>query len=278
MPDIELAAAEKLDLRPTSKRSLELCLNIFVRNKKGLVKKQVSERLGMEPRDGPARVAAKMANHVVKAEQVAKLVADGVAKEMPIEMARNGVSVTNTLRFCRENYAVISVEIKGADFKRLASAGAVPHVLARVLESLSCCPFCESLALRFLFAGLLAELPEKVTQDLALRGGVEADVVAVPLDRQAEYMFDVLRDMEDRQASQANKLTRNRSSDGISTSKESQPPCLPPAPSGQSTNGTQHVHHSLQPMHALGGEIRRVVHKARQHSHRRSMSGGAVND
>jgi len=45
---------------------------------------------------------------------------------------------------------------------------------------------------------IIDELPAAVIDDLKVKGEVEADVVVVPIERQADYFYEVLNELEHR--------------------------------------------------------------------------------
>jgi len=190
----------------------ELYLNITVENKKDIVVRRVSERLGTGT--VATGVVGKIANDLVSVAEVTKQVADGVVDQIPLELKPKGLIVKTAKRFQRGCLAVVVVQIVSVDFARLAEAGSITPA---VLQLVQCFEFLPSSLHAWLYGnmlqrialGMVQELPEKVREDLHEGGGVEASVTACrPIDEAAQ-LFTMLEEMEEQELAERKSIRKS---------------------------------------------------------------------
>mmetsp|Transcript_87331 Transcript_87331/g.182777 ORF Transcript_87331/g.182777 Transcript_87331/m.182777 type:complete len:253 (+) Transcript_87331:365-1123(+) len=185
------------------KDAAEIYVNLFIRNKKGIVKQQVSDQL--MPKNALersfARLAGKIADGFCTTDEVTRLVAEGVVEEMPMELKKLGIRVLVQVKFRRENFLVLAVRVVGVDLDRMAAVGEMPPWLASGLSCCSCIAPVRWGVHKGVSMALVKQLPTKMADDLIMKAGVEADVVTQTAQTEANYLFAVLADMERRQGS-----------------------------------------------------------------------------
>jgi len=116
---------------------------------------------------------------------------------LPVALAEKGIQASAELAFQQSSLIAILVEVRAADFQRMAEHGVVSRPTAQLIQ---CFEFLPALVRRPLLAsvlrsvaeGLIPEVPREVRSDLARRGGVEARVDAVPMEAAADALFEAL--------------------------------------------------------------------------------------
>jgi len=182
---------------PPECKNNEFALNIFIKNKTEVVKKGLATKMGREHSDISARAAAAVMNRVVPEVRVATAIGENVAKGMPAKLASKGLTGVAKYRYSKENYAVVQGEITKADFMFMAREGLMPEFVAKALTTLTQVPLIEKAVMWGVFQGLVKDLPAACALDLQEAAGVDADPVVLPIQRQADYFFEVLKDLED---------------------------------------------------------------------------------
>uniref|UniRef100_A0A7S2J1M6 Uncharacterized protein n=1 Tax=Zooxanthella nutricula TaxID=1333877 RepID=A0A7S2J1M6_9DINO len=172
----------------------QFCLNVWVRNKAAVVKSQAWEQVGDNVFGD---VVGRIANNFVPDEEVVQGVAEAVLGDLAPELAKKGIHATAELVFLQSNFFVLLVEVRSADFQRMAENGVISRATAHLIQ---CFEFLPLVARRPLLSsvlcsvaeGLVPELPDEVQADLARRGGVDARVAAAPIADQAAALFDAV--------------------------------------------------------------------------------------
>mmetsp|Transcript_105447 Transcript_105447/g.339532 ORF Transcript_105447/g.339532 Transcript_105447/m.339532 type:complete len:201 (-) Transcript_105447:404-1006(-) len=145
----------------SSRNGHELCLNVLIQNKKDIVKRQISDKIGAEPgskRQGFVNLVGKVANDFVAWEEVMKAISENLLDEVPMQLAGKGIRVEMSECLRKENLVVFSIRVVSADFQRLAAHGLVPGFVASLVQCFQFLPPLIDTALR------------QLTKRLPLRG------------------------------------------------------------------------------------------------------------
>jgi len=177
------------------------CVNIFVLNKCELVAKEVEKALG-GPRKGRRRIlkaSGRLVNAFVSVDEVAKHVADEIAEAMPEELQRRGFDAVAHVRFRKDTLIVVTVRLLAVNYEQLAEDGNLSRSAAQWLQRFDrlpgpCRRFVQRMVLKFVAGEMIKRSPFEVQEDLAA-GGVEARVVALPMEKEAAFLFAALDDI-----------------------------------------------------------------------------------
>ena len=206
-----LAASRIVSARQAEKTAGRLptfYINLLLTNKKDVIKEQVSKRVPHGVFGLGRKLAASLATKVVSdakfTRQIASKLASGIPEKLEIRDIRGEASV----RFVKDNFAVVSCSIVSVDTLKLLGKRLDPDKMSKFNTMMSLLSSCgmrdsaefalESQMVQIIEAKLREAMADEIMLKLKNEGGVESHVELKSEAEQPGFFFSMLADMEQR--------------------------------------------------------------------------------
>lgn len=179
-------------------KSCRFYINVFVLNKREVIKEKVKSKFGSFKYLGNA--VAMVAGKLVTDEKFSKILYEKMSVIIPEKLREElGVDSSVELEYSNKSYFVVSVDIKAADARFLVKMkGGEQHL--KVYDNLVTHLFGNMVHQRLSdqLVGIIGEkliekIPERVIERMKDGGGVDVEAVAKSESEQARYFFTAMK-------------------------------------------------------------------------------------